>query len=131
MVDAKGGGWAVSVFVLAMALLFGGVVGDWFAADLVDRGWIARGLQLGGGALTMGVLTAVFGSLIFGRNPVRWGIGMPLAVYVGGAIVAALTGREGAMGLLYGAPFLLGLVFAAGVLSTFLIDGVFARNSRA
>jgi hypothetical protein len=129
--DAKAANWTISLFVLAVALLFGGAAGDWFAADLVNGGWIARGLQLSAGAITMGLTTAAFGSLIFGRNPVRWGIGMPLAVYVVGGALALVTGREGAMALLYGAPLFLGLAFAAGVLSTFLIDGVFPRNPRA
>lgn len=129
--DAKAGGWTVSLYVLAMALLFGGVAGNWFAADLVNGSWLARGLQLGGGALAMGALTATFGSLIFGRNPVRWGIGMPLVVYLAGAALALATGRDGAMALLFGAPLFLGLSFAAGVLSAFLIDGLFARNPRA
>ena len=35
------------------------------------------------------------------------------------------------MALLYGAPLFLGLAFAAGVMCTFLMDGVFARNPRA
>ena len=129
--DAKAGNWTVSLFVLAMALLFGGAAGDWFAADLVNSGWIARSLQLCAGAIAMGLTTAAFGSLIFGRNPVRWGIGMPLVVYLVGGALALVTGREGAMALLFGAPLFLGLAFAAGVLSTFLIDGVFARNPRA
>lgn len=130
--DAKAAGkWAVSLFVLAMALLFGGAAGDWFAADLVDRSWLARSLQLSAGAVTMGLFTASLGSLIFGRNPVRWGIGMPLVVYLVGGALALVTGREGAMALLYGAPLFLGLAFASGVMSAFLIDGVFARNPRA
>jgi hypothetical protein len=129
--EAKAGNWAVSLFVLAMALLFGGAAGDWFAADLVNGGWLARGLQLSAGVLTMGILTSAFGSLIFGRNPVRWGIGMPLVVYLAGAALAVVTGREGAMALLFGAPLFLGLSFAAGVMIAFLIDGVFARNPRA
>lgn len=131
VVETKGAGWAVSLFVLALALLFGGVAGDWFAPDLVQGGWTARALQLCGGAIGMGLLTSTFGSLIFGRNPVRWGIGMPLAVYLAGGALALVTGREGAMALLYGAPLFLGLAFAAGVLSAFLIDGIFSRASRA
>jgi hypothetical protein len=131
VVETKGASWAISLFVLAMALLFGGAAGDWFAADLVHGSWMVRALQLGGGAIAMGMTTATFGSLIFGRNPVRWGIGMPLAVYLAGGALALVTGREGAMALLYGAPLFLGLAFAAGVVSAFLIDGVFSRSSRA
>ncbi|WP_265595043.1 hypothetical protein [Haloferula sp. BvORR071] len=129
-VDAKSGKWAVSLFVLVSALLFGGVAGDWFAADLVDGSWISRALQMSGGTLAMAVFTAGLGSLIFGRNPVRWGIGMPFLVYLGGGALAVVTGREGAMTVLYGAPLFLGLAFAAGMMSTFLIDGVFPRGSR-
>ncbi len=114
-----------------MALLFGGAAGDWFAKDLVQGHWVARSAQLCGGAISMGLLTATLGSLIFGRNPVRWGIGMPLAVYLAGGALALVTGREGAMALLYGAPLFLGLAFAAGTLSAFLIEGIFSRSPRA
>ncbi|WP_367873785.1 hypothetical protein [Luteolibacter sp. Populi] len=128
--EARGSKWTVSLFILAFALLFGGAAGDWFAADLAGESMIARSLQLGGGAVAMGILTAVFGSLVFGRNPVRWGIGMPLLVYLGGTLMAVLKGGEGGMALLYGAPLFLGLAFAAGVLSAFLIDGVFPPGRR-
>ena len=98
--DAKAAGkWAVSLFVLAMALLFGGAAGDWFAADLVDRSWLARSLQLSAGAVTMGLFTACLGSLIFGRNPVRWGIGMPLVVYLVGGALSLVTCRSRINGL--------------------------------
>ena len=129
-VETRGSKWTVSLFILAFALLFGGAAGDWFAADLAGESMIARSLQLSGGAVAMGILTAVFGSLIFGRNPVRWGVGMPLLVYLGGTLMAVLNGGEGGMALLYGAPLFLGLTFAAGVLSAFLIEGVFPVGQR-
>ena len=128
--ETRGCKRTVSLFVLAFALLFGGAAGDWFAADLAGGNMIARGLQLSAGAMGMGLVTAIFGSLIFGRNPVRWGVGMPLLVYLGGTFMAILAGREGGMALLLGAPLFLGLAFAAGVMGTFLIDGVFARGQR-
>ena len=122
--------WSASLFVLASALLFGGAAGNWFGTGLVSESFLARSLQLSLGALGMGAVVSILGSLIFGRNPVRWGIGMPLLVYLGGTLMALVSGRDGAISLAYGAPLFLGLSFAAGVMSAFFIDGLFSRGLR-
>jgi hypothetical protein len=129
-VAAKSGKWSASVFVLASALLFGGAAGNWFGTGLSSDSLAIRTLQLSAGSLGMGAVVAIFGSMIFGRNPIRWGIGMPFLVYLGGTMMALVAGRDGASTLLYGAPLFLGLSFAAGVMSAFLIDGLFARGQR-
>lgn len=128
MAPVKSCKWSISLFILASALLFGGAAGSWFGTG--SGSFALRTLQLSAGALGMGVIVSVLGSLIFGRNPIRWGIGMPFLVYMGGTFMALVAGRDGAISLLYGAPLFLGLSFAAGVLSTFFIDGLFARGQR-
>ena len=121
--------WSTSLFVLASALLFGGVAGNWFSTGFSES-FVVRALQLSVGTLGMGAVVATLGSLIFGRNPVRWGIGMPFLVYLGGTLMALVSGRDGAISLVYGAPLFLGLSFAAGVMSAFFIDGFFASGRR-
>ena len=128
---SKGFNWSASLFVLASALLFGGAAGNWFSTGLVQDSFLLRGLQLSTGALVMGMVVSSLGSLIFGRHPIRWGVGMPFLVYVVGSLTALVSGRDGAISLLYGAPLFLGLSFAAGVMSAFLVDGVSSRISRA
>lgn len=88
-----------------------------------------RCLQLAAGSVVMGLLVAVPGSLLFGRNPIRWGMGMPVLVYLGGAFMAFVSGRDGAAGLLFGAPLLLGLAIAAGVMGAFAVDGLLVRRA--
>ncbi|MCW1926599.1 hypothetical protein OKA05_28865 [Luteolibacter arcticus] len=118
------------MFVLCAALLFGGAAGSWFTTNS-DASLLLRGLQLATGSLAMGVVVALAGSLLFGRNPIRWGMGVPVMVYLAGMLVALVSGREGSFGLLYGAPLFLGVAIAAGVLVTFLIDGIFGRPEAA
>lgn len=125
-----GCGWSGTMFVLCAALLFGGAAGAWFTAARDVSLWL-HGLQLTTGALTMGVVVATSGSLLFGRNPIRWGMGVPFMVYLAGMLVALVTGREGSLGLLYGAPLFLGVTIAAGMVTTFLIDGIFGRSEAA
>lgn len=122
----RGCHWSASLFVLAAAMLFGGVAGSWFTPD-GEAGWLLRGVQWAVGASVMGFAVAMVGSLLFGRNPVRWGMGMPVLVYAAGVFMALVAGREGAFGLLYGTPLFLGLAIASGVLASFLIDGIFSR----
>jgi hypothetical protein len=128
---SKGFNWTASLFVLAAALLFGGVAGNWFSTSLVQESFLLRSLQLSAGALIMGSAVSVLGSLIFGRHPIRWGIGMPFLVYVGGTLLALVSGRDGAVSLLLGAPLFLGLSFAAGVMSAFLIEGTSSEGRRS
>lgn len=128
---SKGFNWTASFFVLASALLFGGGAGNWFSTSLVQDSFLLRSLQLSVGALIMGSVVSVVGSLIFGRHPIRWGIGMPLLVYVGGTLMALVSGRDGAVSLFFGAPLFLGLSFAAGVMCAFLVEGISSDGRRA
>jgi hypothetical protein len=122
---------SITLFVLISALLFGGAAGNWFGTGLVTESFVLRCLQLSAGAMVMGAVVSVLGSLLFGRNPIRWGVGMPLMIYLGGTLMALVSGRDGAISLLYGAPLFLGLSFAAGVMSAFLMDGAISRGQRA
>lgn len=119
------------LFVLVAMLLFGGAAGDWFAVELSSGVFWVRCLQLSMGASLMGALVAIPGSLLFGRNPIRWGMGMPLMVYVGGTLMALLTDRSGATALLFSAPLLIGFAIAAGVMGAFCVDGFAPRSSKA
>ena len=120
--------WLATLFVLAAAFLFSGAAGNWFDTD---RGMFLRLLQLAAGSMLMGAAVSMIGSLLFGRNPIRWGMGMPFLVYLGGVLMAAIFGHDGASLLLYSAPLMLGVAFAAGVMSSFLIDGIFSRQEKA
>lgn len=120
--------WCATLFVISAALLFGGAAGNWFNAD---TGVVLRLLQLAGGSVLMGAAVSMIGSLLFGRNPIRWGMGMPFLVYLGGLLMATIFGHEGATLLLYSAPLMLGVSFASGVMSAFLIEGVFGREEKA
>jgi len=79
----------------------------------------------------MGVVVSIAGSFLFGRNPVRWGMGVPFMVYLAGMLVALISGHHGSLGLLYGAPLFLGMAIAAGVVTGYLIDGIFTRSATA
>ncbi len=109
-------------------MLFGGAAGNWFGPE---GSLFARLLQLAAGSLFMGAAVSLGASLLFGRNAIRWGIGTPFLVYLGGVLVAAVFGREGASLMLFAAPLMLGLAFAAGVMTAFLSDGLFSRQGRA
>ena len=123
----KGCNWAAAMFLLASALSFGGVAGNWFSGEHAGGGLFFRFLQLATGSVAMGLLVAVPGSLLFGRNPIRWGMGMPILVYAGGILVALVAGRAGVSGLILGAPLYLGFSIAAGMMGAFLVDGAFSR----
>lgn len=125
-----GCGWSGTMFVLCAALLYGGAAGAWFTAPKDTSLWL-HGLQLATGSLAMGVVVAVSGSLLFGRNAIRWGMGVPFMVYLAGMLVALVSGREGSVGLVYGAPLFIGVTIAAGMVTTFLIDGIFSRPEAA
>ncbi|MEK7948852.1 hypothetical protein [Luteolibacter soli] len=118
------------MFVLCAAMLFGGAAGSWFAVAEGSSLWL-QGLQLATGSMAMGVVVSIAGSLLFGRNPIRWGLGVPVMVYLAGMLVALISGRDGSVGLLYGAPLFLGVTIAAGMVTAFLIDGIFGRPERA
>lgn len=119
------------LFVAAACLLFGGIAGSWFTTGMNSGELLPRIVQLGLGSILMGVCVSVSGSLLFGRDPIRWGMGIPVLVYFGGVFIALVSGREGVTGLLYGAPLFLGLVIAAGVMSAFLVDGMVKRDEIA
>lgn len=127
----RGCNWGGSLFVLAMAMLFGGVAWNWFDAQHTGGGAGLRALQLAAGAAAMGLLVSVPGSLFFGRNPIRWGMGMTILVYLAGVLVALVMGRSGVSGLIMGAPVLMGVSIATGVMGAFLVDGAFSREAVA
>ena len=52
-------------------------------------------------------------------------------VYLAGMLMALVSGYDGSLRLLYGAPIFLGVAIAAGMLSSFLIDGIFGRSSES
>jgi hypothetical protein len=118
------------MFMLCSALLFGGAAGGWFTAAEGSSLWV-HGLQLATGSMAMGVVVSMIGSLLFGRNPIRWGMGVPFLVYLAGMLVALVSGQDGSLRLLYGAPLFLGMAIAAGMVTTFLIDGIFGRSATA
>jgi hypothetical protein len=123
----RGCNWASAFFLLAVAMIFGGVAGNWFSAEYAGGGLLFRFLQLATGSVAMGLAVAIPSSLLFGRNPIRWGMGMPILVYAGGVFMALVAGHAGISGLILGAPLYLGFAIAAGVMGAFLIDGIFSR----
>lgn len=123
--------WSKMLFAAAACLVFGGVAGAWFTTGINPGGLLPRMVQLGLGSILMGVCVSVPGSLLFGRDPIRWGMGMPVMVYFGGVFMALVSGQEGVTGLLYGAPLFVGLAIASGVMGTFLIDGMVKRGGAA
>jgi hypothetical protein len=127
----KGCNWGALLFLLGAALSFGGVAGNWFSGEHAGGGLLYRFLQLMTGSVAMGLMVAVPGSLLFGRNPIRWGMGMPILVYAGGVLIALVAGQPGVSGLLLGAPLYLGFAIAAGMMGAFLVDGAFSRARTA
>ncbi len=118
--------WSSSVFILAAAMLFGSVAGVGFG---LQGGLFLQLLQLAAGSIFMGAAVSMAGSFLFGRNAIRWGMGMPFLVYAGGVLFAAVLGRAGAPLMLYTAPLMLGLSFAAGVMAAFLADGLLRSSA--
>jgi len=109
-----------TVIALLGAVIFGGAASAWFAPG--EAGLMGQALMISGGTLAMGALVSLFGSLLAGRNPIFWGVGMPLLVYITGTVFAIISGHAGAATLFFGAPLFAGLGIAAGVMTAFLID---------
>ena len=109
-----------TLFAVVASLVFGGAAGDWFAPD--EHGRLGQLIKIAGGTLLMGAAVCLLGSLVSGRNPVFWGVGMPLLVYVAGTFCAFVSGHAGVSAFLFGAPLFCGLAILAGVLSAYLVD---------
>lgn len=113
-------GLVATVIAVVGSMLFGGAAGIWFTAE--GAGWLGEALRMAGGTLGMASLVALTGSLITGRNPIFWGVGMPLLVYAAGSLCAFMTAGTGAAMFLFGAPVFCGLAILAGVMTAFAID---------
>lgn len=113
-------GMVATVVAVVGAMLFGGAAGDWFAGD--QSSWLGQSMRIAGGTMAMAALVSLIGSLIAGRNPIFWGVGMPLLVYVAGSFCAFMSAGAGATAFLFGAPVFCGLAVLAGVMAAFLID---------
>lgn len=113
-------GMIATVIAVVAALLFGGAAGAWFVPG--ESGWLAQALKISAGTTAMGVAVCLAGSILSGRNPVFWGIGMPLLVYVAGSFAAFISGHAGATAFWFGAPLFCGLAIMAGVMTAFALD---------
>jgi hypothetical protein len=113
-------GITASIVAFAGAVLFGGGAGVWFAPG--ESGLLMQVLVVAVGSLLMGALVCLSGSLVAGRKPVFWGVGMPFLVYFAGTIFALLSGYAGAGMLLLGGPVFVGLAITAGFMVAFALD---------
>ncbi len=113
-------GLIATVIAVAAALVFGGAAGDWFSPD--EHGRLGQFFKMAGGTMLMAAAVCLSGSLVSGRNPVFWGIGMPLLVYGAGAFCAFVTGGHGVAMFLLGAPLFCGLAILSGVICAYLVD---------
>lgn len=113
-------GITASVVAFLGAVLFGGAAGVWFAPG--ESGLLIHALVLAFGSMLMGALVCLSGSLVSGRKPIFWGVGMPFLVYFAGTIFALLSGYAGAGMLLLGGPIFVGLAIATGVMVAFALD---------
>ena len=109
-----------TAIAVVAALVFGGAAGVWFAPD--STSWVPQLLRVGLGTVAMGALVSLTGTWIAGRNPVFWGVGMPLLVYVAGTFCAFISAYPGAGYFLVGSPLLCGLAIASGVMTAFAAD---------
>lgn len=109
-----------TVIAIAGALFFGGAAGDWFGPN--EHGWVGQLLTVSGGTILMAAVVCLLGSLISGRNPIYWGIGMPLLVYVAGSFCALVSGYAGVSIFLFGAPWFCGLAILSGVMCAYVLD---------
>ncbi len=109
-----------TVVAMVAAWRFGGAAGPWFAPD--DSGWLGQGLRMAAGSIAMAALVCVSGSLLAGRNPIYWGVGMPLLVYVAGSFCACISGHAGASMFWFGAPLFCGLAITGGFLAACALD---------
>ena len=113
-------GIIATVIAFCGALLFGGAAGVWFGPG--DSGVLGQTLVMALGSMGMALLVTLCGSLLAGRNPVFWGMGMPLLVYITGTVFALLSGHAGAAMFVYGAPVFMGLAITAGVMTAYVVD---------
>lgn len=102
------------------ALVFGGAAGNWFGPS--EHGWLGQSLTVAAGTMVMAAVVCLLGSLISGRKPIYWGVGMPLLVYVAGVFCALVSGSAGVSVLLYGAPLFCGLAILSGVMCAYVLD---------
>jgi hypothetical protein len=107
-----------TVIAIVASLVFGGAAGVWFGHE----DWLARSLAIAGGTMAMASAVCFAGSLFTGRNPIFWGIGMPLLVYFAGTMCALISGYAGATSFLLGAPAFCGLAIAAGVMTAYALE---------
>jgi hypothetical protein len=125
--DGKPGMWTgtregliSTVIAIAASLVFGGAAGDWFGPS--EHGWVGQMLTISGGTMLMAAVVCLLGSLISGRNPIFWGIGMPLLVYMAGSFCALVSGHAGVSAFLFGAPLFCGLAILSGVMCAYVLD---------
>lgn len=123
--EARPGLWTGSregvintVIAILASLAFGGAAGVWF--DQQD--WFMRCLVAAGGAMLMAAAVCLAGSLLCGRNPIFWGIGMPLLVYFAGTFCGLISAGAVAMTFVLGAPAFCGLAIVAGVMTAYSLE---------
>jgi hypothetical protein len=109
-----------TVLAVVGALLFGGAAGAWFSPD--GSPLMAATARMALGSVAMASLISFAGSLLAGRNPIFWGVGMPLLVYGAGSFCAFVSGHAGAAMFFFGAPLFCGLAIATGVMTAFAVD---------
>lgn len=107
-----------SVIAIIASLVFGGAAGVWFGQD----DWFVRSLIIAGGTMLMASAVCLAGSLLCGRNPIFWGIGMPLLVYFAGSFCALVSAGTVATTFLLGAPAFCGLAIVAGVMTAYALE---------
>lgn len=107
-----------TVIALVASLVFGGAAGVWFGQD----DWFVRSLIIAGGTMFMSAVVCLAGSLLCGRNPIFWGIGMPLLVYFTGSFCALVSAGTLATTFLLGAPAFCGLAIVAGVMTAYSLE---------
>lgn len=113
-------GIVATVIAIVASLVFGGATGNWFGPS--EHGWVGQLLTISGGTMLMAATVCLLGSLISGRNPIFWGMGMPLLVYVAGGFCALVSGHAGVSAFLFGAPLFCGLAILAGVMCAYVLD---------
>ncbi|QJE97694.1 hypothetical protein [Luteolibacter luteus] len=113
-------GIVATIIAIAASLIFGGAAGNWFGPS--EHGWVGQLLTISGGTMLMAAAVCLLGSLISGRNPIFWGMGMPLLVYVAGSFCALVSGQAGVSAFLFGAPLFCGLAILAGVMCAYVLD---------
>ena len=107
-----------TVIAIVSSLVFGGAAGVWFG----QSDWFTRSLIIAGGTMFMAAMVCLAGSLLCGRNPIFWGIGMPLLVYVAGSFCALVSVGTVATTFLLGAPAFCGLAIVAGLMTAYALE---------